>query len=267
MDHFKGVRPIVISGRPRPWLLIYAQAEEGYRAPGINTAAAPGEKLAAPGGREPLRAFKGDELWSIEAGAKLTALNGRLRLDVAGYETEWRDIQSDQLLASGLPYTANVGRARNLGLEVEAAFMNGPLEVRAEMLLDSPVLARANPAFPVLANTGLGAVPDESFGVSARYSWALGRHRSVELDGRWAYIGESHLMLDVASLPQMGNYSTGRLAASLVDPHWRATLAVDNPVNTVGDTFAYGNPFTVRTKAQTTPLRPRTITLTVEASF
>ena len=43
MDHFKGVRPIVISGRPRPWLLIYAQAEEGYRAPGINTAAAPGD--------------------------------------------------------------------------------------------------------------------------------------------------------------------------------------------------------------------------------
>ena len=258
---------LVISERVGPGVLLYVQADEGYRGPGVNTAAAPTERLGPPGGAEPLRLFKGDELWSLEAGAKVTALDGRLRLSLAGFEAHWKGIQSDQLLPSGLPYTANVGDGRNLGLEMEAAFRTGALELRAEMLLNEPELGRANAAYPVLAETGLGVIPDKSFGLCAHYVRPHGGRRSVQLDGHWSYVGVSHLMLNVAALPHMGDYSTGRLAASLVDDHWRWTLSVDNPAGEQGNTFAYGNPFTIRFTQQATPLRPRTVTLSVEASF
>lgn len=261
---------IVISDRPLPGLLVYVQAGQGYRPPGINTAAQPSESLNPPGGNEPLRTFKGDQLWSFEAGAKVTALGGRLRVNVAGFDVQWKGVQSDQLLGSGLPYTANVGDGQNLGVEIESVFLAGPLELHADMLFDRPELNRANTApsaFPLLADSSLGAVPDQEVGFSAHYAWKLRNHLSLALDGRWTYIGGSHLMLNIASLPKEGNYNTGRLAASLIDDHWRFTVALDNPGDEHANTFAYGNPFLLRSLRETTPLRPRTVSMSVEASF
>ncbi len=266
--HQTGFAPkVVISDRISPSLLIYVQAAEGYRTPGINTAATPGERLADPGGSEPLRLFKGDSLWSLEAGAKITALDGRLRVGLAGFDIQWKDIQSDQLLPSGIPFTANIGDGRNLGLEFEAALRVAALELRAEMILNDPVLYHANSAFPLLSNIGLGVVPDKSFGLSAHYAWKIWGGRSLNLDGHVTYVGASSLMLNIATSTRMGDYTTGRLAASIVDDHWRLTVAIDNPADVSANTFAYGNPFTIRSTPQSTPLRPRTISLGVEVGF
>ena len=259
---------IVISDRPAPGLLVYVQAGQGYRPPGINTVTQPGETLNPPGGKEPLQYFKSDQLWSFEAGAKITALDGRLHLNVAAFDVQWRAVQSDQLLSSGLPYTANVGDGENFGVEIESAYRSGALELHADMLFNRPELNRANTAaFPLLADSSLGAVPDQLVGFSAHYAWKLGGPLSLALDGRWTYVGGSRLMLNIASLPKEGNYNTGRLAASLIDDHWRFTLAVDNPANSHADTFAYGNPFLLRAFRQSTPLRPRTVSMIVEGSF
>jgi hypothetical protein len=42
---------------------------------------------------------------------------------------------------------------------------------------------------------------------------------------------------------------------------------VDNPTDVTGDTFAYGNPFTLRRSRQITPLRPRTAGMQLMRSF
>jgi iron complex outermembrane receptor protein len=263
------VPKVVISDRPLPGLLVYVQAGQGYRPPGINTAAAPTETLNPPGGKEPLQRFKADQLWSFEAGAKITALDGRLRVNVAGFDVEWKSVQSDQLLPqSGLPYTANVGDGHNIGVEIESSFHSGALELHADLLFDRPELNEANAAaFPLLVDSPLGAVPDQEVGLSAHYAWKLVSRWSLALDGRWTYVGGSRLMLNVPNLPKEGNYNTGRLAASLVNDRWRFTVAVDNPAGNVANTFAYGNPFLLRTVRQSTPLRPRTVTLSAEAAF
>jgi outer membrane receptor protein involved in Fe transport len=260
---------LVISDRPLPGLLVYVQAANGYRPPGINTASEPGRPLNPPGGLEPLRFFKSDQLWSYEAGVKLTSLHGRLRLNVAGFDVQWKSVQSDQLLATGVPFTANVGDGRNYGVEIESAFNSGPLQLRADMLFNNPTLNHANTAaFPLLANSSLGAVPDQVVGVSAHYAWTVLGHRLLALDGRWSYVGGSRLMLNIPNLPKEGDYDTGRLAVSLADSHWRLTAAVDNPANSAANTFAYGNPFLlIQGVRQTTPLRPRTISLSLEAWF
>ena len=123
------------------------------------------------------------------------------------------------------------------------------------------------PAFPARADLGLAGVPGVSVSADVHYGWDLPRRLRVELDGRYAYVGRSRLTFDAVTSPTMGGYGTGRIAMSLADPTWRTTLSVDNPFGARGDTFAYGNPFSLRTTRQVTPLRPRTISLSVQRRF
>jgi len=248
-------------------LLIYAQAAEGYRGGGFNTLGPPGQAFGGAGGLEPLRRYEGDELWSLEAGAKLGAEDGRWRLRLAGFETFWKNLQSDQLLPSGLPFTANIGAGRNSGLEAEGILRAGALELRGQLLANGPELTRANPALPAFADFSLSAVPDVSAGLSASYGWTLADDRGLTLDGRMNYIGRSQLILDAVRPSSMGDYMTGRLAANYAAAHWRWTLAIDNPTDARANTFSFGNPFTVRSTRQQTPLRPRTTSLTLSVNF
>jgi iron complex outermembrane receptor protein len=258
---------IVLSYARSPNLLMYLQASEGYRSGGVNTTGVPGQVFDPAGGAEPNRYYSGDELWNLEAGVRASALDGRLVVRAAAFEAIWQNIQSDELLPSGLPFTANIGDGRNTGVEFEGRYSDGPLTLRAEFLINAPELDHANPEFPARAELGLAGVPDASGGVSAHYAWPLSAGRTFELDGRYAYIGRSHLTFDEAISPRMGGYATGRLAASLDTSRWRLTLALDNPSDERGNTFAYGNPFTVRATQQVTPQRPRTVSVSLRTSF
>lgn len=250
-----------------PTQLFYILGAEGYRVGGANTTGAPGQVFSDGGRQEPFRFYQGDELWSFEAGGRFSFLDDRLSLRAAVFEATWSNIQSDQLLASGLPFTANIGDGRNRGLEVEGVYRDGALTLRAAGLVNAPELDHANPAFPARADLGLAGVPNLSLSASAGYGWPLPGGQRVEVDGRYAYVGESRLTFDAVTSPKMGAYATGRLAASWVGKSWRATLALDNPANSRGDTFAYGNPFSLKVARQMTPLRPRTLSLTFRTGF
>ena len=247
--------------------VFYLQAAEGYRSGGANTTAAPTDIFNAPSGKAPFRLYQGDELWNFEAGGRLSMLDHHLTLRFAAFDARWKNIQSDQLLASGLPYTANIGDGRNRGFEAEGAYHQGAVVVRGNVLINAPELDRPNLAYPLRADLALAGAPDFSAALSLHDAWALAGDRSLEVDGRYSYIGPSNLTFDAAVSPKMGGYGVGRLALSLVDPQWRATLALDNPDNARADTFAYGNPFTLRTVRQSTPLRPITLSLTLRWVF
>lgn len=258
---------VVLSYHPTQRVTAYIQAAEGYRGGGLNTADTPIETFSPIGGSEPLRRYRGDELWSLEAGGTFGLLDNRLRVRVAAFQAYWTGVQSDQLLPSGLPYTANIGNGRNSGLELEADFHTGGLKLHGSVLANHPELARANAGFATLAGSSLGAAPDYTGDLDVRYGWSLPGGYDVELDGRVNYVGASQLTLDTATTRTMGDYVTGRLAASLGRRHWRLQFSLDNPLNARGDTFAYGNPFTVRTTQQVTPLRPLTARLSVHVSY
>jgi outer membrane receptor protein involved in Fe transport len=258
---------LVLSYTLSPSALIYVQAAEGYRAGGFNTTGPPGQVFSTGGQIEPRRRYDADELWSLEAGGKVALLDGRLRLRAAVFQASWKDIQSDELLPSGLPFTANIGDGRNLGVEVEGGYRLGGLQLTANLLFNAPELEKANPAFPARKDVNLAGVPHQAGGVTAHYDWPLGPDLALELDGRYAYVGHSRLTFDATTAPLMGGYATGRVAMGLATPRWRATLALDNPTGERGDTFAYGNPFSLRTTAQLTPLRPRTISLSVRVAY
>ena len=267
-DRQNGFAPkLLLAWRRSPTMTVYVEAAEGYRAGGINTTGVPGQAFAAPGGAQPWRRYGGDELWSLEVGGRWQGLDGRLQLRLAAFEAHWSNIQSDQLLPNGLPFTANIGDGVNRGVEIEGVYRVGALVLNGNALVNAPELDQANAGFTSRGDLALAAVPDISGGLSAHYAWPLAANRLLTLDGRVAYIGKSTLTFDAATSPTMGDYIDARFAGGLVTDRWVLTLAVTNPANSRGDTFAYGNPFSLKASRQITPQHPATFEISMRIPF
>lgn len=248
--------------------MAYLLASEGARGGGFNTGGPIGERFSGPGGSaEPFRRFNGDELWNFEAGYKTRLLADRLDLRATAFYDVWSNVQSDELLPSGLPYTANIGDGRNIGLEAEADYDVGGLELRLNSLLDAPELIHNNTPFPSLLHSGLPGVPRGSLGAAIRYEWRTASGLRPFFDANVDYVGSSRLTFDAHTTRRMGDYTVTRMTTGVAASAWRAAAFVDNPFGVVGDTFAYGNPFTLKRSHQITPLRPRTAGLQLTRSF
>ena len=241
--------------------LVYGLATEGYRAGGFNSGG-----LVTPGPAR--RAYRPDRLRNYEIGAKLSLADQRLDLRSALFYDLWDDIQSDQYFPSGLPFTANVGDGRNVGLEVEAFWRPTPRwTLQANGLFDDPKITRADPAFASRIQKQLPGVPDVSFSALVTYERPLADGLTLLLTGQASYVGRSRLTFDPALSPVMGGYYTSRLSAQLRSARWRLAAFLDNPTNAQADTFAYGNPFSFGQVRQVTPQRPRTLNLVITRTF
>lgn len=258
---------VVLSWRPGPWGLVYVQASEGYRGGGINTTGEPGVVFGGGGGAAPLRRFGGDELWSLELGARGAFFDNRLTLQGALFDARWRNIQSDQILPSGLPFTGNIGDGGNRGLELAASWRSGGLRMSGALLLNDPELVRPGPAFPAKSDLLLAGVARATANLQVGKTWTLGDDRQLDLDLGFAWTGRSALTFDALTTRRMGNFTDARLALAYGAGGWRVAASVENLLDDDGDTFAYGNPFTLRTSSQSTPLRPRTLQVTVTRRF
>jgi len=260
----RGVAPKVrLSFAATPDVVIYAQVQEGYRAGGFNIPAAAGGGLI-----EPVAArFRPDYLWSYEIGAGVPLFDHKLILRGAIFHADWRRLQTDQRLASGLPMTVNIGDGSNTGVEAEAVWRpNAHLQIRANALVEDPQINRAFDVFPARRDIGLPGVPYDMGAADVRYRWRIGRF-DAEASAQVAYVGHSFLTFDGGSGSSMGGYASGRVAGALSTAVWRATAYVDNVADETGNTFAYGNPFSRARASQSTPLRPRTFGLGLTRSF
>jgi outer membrane receptor protein involved in Fe transport len=107
-----------------PALLLYATAAKGYRIGGTN-APVPlsvcGADLAGYGFANVPQTYKSDSLWSYEAGAK-GRLGRAVTFSASAYRVDWKDIQQDVYLQHcGAQFTANLGKARSEGFDVQAS--------------------------------------------------------------------------------------------------------------------------------------------------
>jgi outer membrane receptor protein involved in Fe transport len=241
--------------------LVYGLFSTGARPGGFNSAG-----LAPPGdGRV---AFGSDRLRNYELGVKLSADHDQVALRGAAFFDQWRNIQTDRYLPSGLAYTANVGDAEILGLEAEAAWrLSFGLSLQANVLATTARFTRRNPDFAQRLSRGLPGMPPFSGGVLAIYRRPIGHGLDLRLTGRARYIGRSELTFDAAETRPMGGYVDADLSAALIRGRLAAQLFVSNPANTARDTFAYGNPFSFAQVRQATPQRPRTIGLALSAAY
>lgn len=258
---------VLLAYRPAPGLTVYASAAEGYRTAGLNTSGPPGQTFADAGGPQPLRRYGGDELWSYEAGARWRSKSLGLTVRAAVFQADWTDIQADLLLPSGLPFAANLGDGRSRGVELEATYQRGPLTVSGNLVRQEPELRRSAPGLAGRADAGLPGVADATYAATAIWTAPLGRDRTLDLSASYAYVGHSRLTFDAVTAPSMGGYGDLRLAARARSGAWTLRLAVENALDSRGDTLAFGNPFTFREQLQTTPQRPRTATIALSRTF
>jgi iron complex outermembrane receptor protein len=256
---------VELSWQASPTRLFYIQAAEGYRTGGFNTTGRINQQFnASATGNQPNRQYRPDTVWNYEFGAKVALGDRRLELRTAAFYTDWRDVQSDQFLPSGLPYTANVGRAANIGVEGEGAFrVNRSLTMRLNFLLAGPQLTERDPTYPARPNATLPAVPSYSATLIGDWRREVSPGLLAVLYGRIAYVGSSTLTFQEQANSTLGAYLTARLSAGIETPRWRLTATLDNPANAEGDTFSFGDPFTQGRVRQATPLRPRTVGLTL----
>ena len=246
----------------------YVLASEGVRSGGFNTGGPIGTVFSGPGGSsEPFRRFAGDALWNVEAGIKARALTDRLDIRAVAFYAVWDNIQSDQLLPSGLVYTANIGDGRNVGVEGELAYALGDFDLRVASMLDEPELTRHALAFPTLVHSGLPGAPRGSVGTALHYQRRGDGPVRPFFDAAVDYVGQSRLNFDARLSRRMGDYTVARLTGGADDGDWRIAAFLDNPLAVTGNTFAYGNPFTLRQTRQITPLQPRTAGLQLTRAF
>ncbi len=209
----------------------------------------------------------GDELQSLELGWRVRAFDDRLSLTGAVFGSVWEHLRSDVVDSDGLFGTIDVGNATNYGIEFGARLDARPLTIDV-----GTTIQRARLTSPSEYQRGndddrrLPVVPDFSarFGLTRKFSLnAL--PASAYLTAR--YIGQTRLSFDTTLDRRAGNYATVAAGATVDDGprHW--SLAVDNLLDGRGNSFGFGNPFTLAATMQTVPIRPRSITLRLSIGF
>jgi iron complex outermembrane receptor protein len=247
-----------------PDVVLYAQAQDGFRAGGFNVPAG-ADGLA--GGADVPR-YRPDRLRNYEIGGEAALFESRLTLRAAVFKAVWRNVQTDQFRPSGLPVTLNIGDGSNTGVEVEAVWRpDAHWRLRLNALLDEPELTRSSNVFPARVDIGLPGVAKRTGSVDATYGFALPGNLRGEVTAQAAYIGRSFLTFDGGAASAMGEYGQGRLAATVRGADWQVQAYVDNVTDEGGDTFAFGNPFSRARARQETPLPPRTFGLAIRRSF
>ena len=248
-------------------MLFYVLASEGHRAGGFNTGGPIGTTFGRPGANLP-RIFNPDQLWNIEAGAKLALFDDRLTVRTAAFYDIWNGIQTDQFLSSGLSYTVNAGNGRNVGAETEAEWnITSRFDLRANALVNSPELIKGARNFVFPGHVGLPGVPDVSGTAAATYHWPVGEHLKASLSAQSQYIGRSLVTFNPLTSPQTKGYTLNELSAQLAAERWRVSAFLTNPTNSHDNTFSYGNPFNFQQIAEVTPQRPLTVRVTLGVDF
>jgi outer membrane receptor protein involved in Fe transport len=211
--------------------------------------------------------FSSDELMNLDLGWRIHSADQRLSIDGAAYATRWDHIQSDYLLDNGLVATHNAGDGRIYGVESNIRW-----KLAHRVSLDGGVTVQRARLVKPSSGTVIG--DDGRLPVVPGLSGRLGVSRSFDID-RWQghvgarinYIGSSRLSFDQGLDRHMGDYATAGVNATVSDGRWTLRASIENLLNGRGDSFAFGNPFSIRLGPQFTPIRPRTLNLAIERQW
>lgn len=224
-----------------------------------------------PGGIDPTNIKTGrydaDQVLSFDLGTRLNLADGRLAIDGGVFATSWHDIQSDYLEPTGLIATRNAGTAGNIGLELTADWRpQSGWRVKGGATWQRPRLTRARDGSDLPADRRLPIVPDIAAHLLLSRTFEAGDWRfTPEVRGK--LVGASRLSFDAGLDRRVPAYVVGKLGVAAERDGLVIRFDIDNVLDGRADTFAFGNPFSIGTVRQYTPLRPRTFNLSIARSF
>ena len=207
---------VAVDHRFSPEVLAYASFNTGFKSGGFNTAV-PDEK------------FLPETIKAYEAGIKADLLNRRLRLNMAGYYYDYKNIQV-QRVSEGVTGIVNGASARIYGAELEldalvtdafrlsgsAAYTNAKFRDYPDAVFTAP--GGGVPAFSADASgNDLGKAPRFQGNLSGTYTWNMtgGSTTEFNLTGIYSsrYFFESHNLVQQSAFAKL-NASLKWIAAN-----------------------------------------------------
>lgn len=211
--------------------LLYASYSKGFKSGGFNL------RYVAP--RPAILSFDPETAETFEGGVKLDALDRRLRLNLAAFHTDYKDIQVTVFENLGAPVTLNAGDAKIKGLEAELTLIPvDGLELNANVgYLDAKYVAiRANPALVstpeqvIDTDTRLPNAPKWQGTISGSYTHEL--ESGAEIDFRGDLRFSSSVANDAQNSRYLNqdSYQVLGLSAGFrsADRSWSARVFVEN---------------------------------------
>jgi outer membrane receptor protein involved in Fe transport len=176
--------------------MVYATAAKGFRIGGVNQQPNRQPRCVADiesiGGQAPAT-YGSDSLWSYEAGAKVQALDGRLKVNSSLFWIDWRDIQVRYILPGcASAFTQNANSATSRGFDVNAQLAaGGGFTFTAEAALTDARYTddvRLRPDVLVIRSGERLPTPKWAYTLSAEYSRTLasGMRLYARADRRYA---------------------------------------------------------------------------------
>jgi iron complex outermembrane receptor protein len=211
-------------------VMAYASVTRGFKSGGFNLVGA-GEM------------FQPETIWSYELGLKSTLLDHRLRLNLAAFWYDYKDLQVNRFnpATGGATSTVtNAAQAKIKGFEaeVEAAVAPG-LDADASLaLLDAKygTFLTSNPdaadpfATQDLDGNVLPRAPRVTAAAGLQYTWTMSEKLALTLRGEARYQG--HIFFDQfnSAHVEQGSYTLGNVYATLKSPdeRWHVQLFCRN---------------------------------------
>ena len=270
---------------PTPDVFLFAKASKGFRAGGFTP-----NKFVPGGGVS----FDPETAWTYELGARIEALDGRLRFNPTLFHTDWTNIQFlDVRIFSGNPValTANSGDARIRGLELETQFAaTDNLTLQGTFSYLDGKYTRIVPSFRtqwrngfnpvnpgppthvlqnVLIDTPLVRAPKFKFTVGANYNMPLpaGDEVDFNIDYSWTDEQQPASPFDVPTMPSVGLLNA-RIAYTSSDNVWSIGIFGTNLTNEyfLNGAIDFAGGYTVGTKILE-PGRPRAVGVDFRVNF
>lgn len=236
---------------PADRVQLYLRHATGWR-PGVITVNGPPQLL------------RSDSISTTEVGARYAAPG--LTVNASAQYSDWEDVQADTLDGLGIPHVSNIGDGTVKSVSVTAVWR----PIRRFALTAGGFLAASRVVYDGVSVIGVGSsdlpnVARDGAVLTADYAWDHGPLSRATMTVR--RVGKSLLGAGPSLAFPQGDYveASARVERQLGD----ATIALDltNLLDTRGNRFALGTPFTVALGDQITPLRPRTVRLSIERRF
>jgi len=251
---------IALSWRAAPRLTTYVRYQEGFRPGGLSVAAGSGGVVS--------QRFLSDRIMTVEAGARYgQRARDRFSAAINLSYNRWEHIQADLVNAAGLPFTANIGNGRILGIEANMRWapVTG-FAIEGGLFLNDSELTAPSPGFENPPDAELPNVARIGARGAFSYSRPLRGDLAMTLTGSIRYFGHSQLGVGNLNIEQ-GNYADTALGLRIGTERFGLSFDVNNLLDAHRNRFSLGNPFGVMNRLQITPQVPRTIRIGVDAKF
>ncbi|WP_132911283.1 TonB-dependent receptor plug domain-containing protein [Sphingomonas sp. BK235] len=186
-----------------------------------------------------------------------------VEVNAAVSAARWNRTQGSLADEFGFLYAANTNGLTLLNVDLSVAWLiRHGLTLRAGSSVTEVI-----DIGPGTAAAEVPSVPDLTGFAGADWKRSFANGWELGLEGRFAYRGKSRLGFGFLNGITQGDVVSTSLGARLRRGLHSVSLSVENLLNDRSSLFGYGNPFTLSSERQSTPQRPRAVSLNFHAAF